>query len=185
MGKRSPSVPVSPAVCGLRSPPPEGPAEPVIILELGQAPAKPLSLNEERRLHWRARCGRTDPWRDLTILMARQARLARAVAASPATVTVVIPVPDNRRRDPANYYPVTKAVIDGLVKAGVWPDDDPRYVSVTEPILTRERSASIRIELRTPAPAGAAGHVRADELLWLAFLVVLVVVGLRLLGMAL
>jgi Holliday junction resolvase RusA-like endonuclease len=153
----------------------------VIILELGQAPAKPLSLNEERRLHWRARCGRTDPWRDLTILMARQARLARAVAASPATVTVVIPVPDNRRRDPANYYPVTKAVIDGLVKAGVWPDDDPRFVSVTEPILTRELSASIRIELRP----GEAARVRADALLWLAFLVVLVVVGLRLLGMAL
>lgn len=154
----------------------------MIILELGPPPARPLSLNEERSLHWRDRHARTQPWCDLTILMARQARLARAVAANPATVTVVIPVPDHRRRDPANYYPVSKAVVDGLVKAGVWPDDDPRYVSVTEPILTRELSASIRIELRPPV---AAGRVRADELVWLAFLAVLVVVGLRILGMAL
>lgn len=121
---------------------------PVIILELGPAPAKPLSLNEERSLHWRDRCNRTDPWRDLTVLMARQARLARTVLAVPATITVVIPVTDNRRRDPANYYPVTKACIDGLVKAGVWPDDDPRYVRVNEPILTRDPIALIRIELR-------------------------------------
>jgi len=120
----------------------------MIVLELGPAPAPPLSLNEERRLHWRARCRRTDPWRDLTILMARQARLARAVLAAPATITVVIPVADNRRRDPANYYPVVKACIDGLIKADVWPDDDPRYVRVNESILTREPTASIRIELR-------------------------------------
>lgn len=124
----------------------------MIILELGPAPAKPLSLNEERSLHWRTRANRTDPWRDLTILMARQARLPRAVLAAPATVTVVIPVTDNRRRDPANYYPVSKACIDGLVKAGVWPDDDPRYVRVNEPILTRDPTALIRIELREVQP---------------------------------
>lgn len=120
----------------------------MIVLELGPAPAKPLSLNEERRLHWRDRTARTDPWRDLTILMARQARLARAVLAAPATVTVVIPVADHRRRDPSNYYPVVKACVDGLVKAGVWPDDDPRYLKVTEPVLTLDPAASIRIELR-------------------------------------
>lgn len=120
----------------------------MIILELGPAPAKPLSLNEERRLHWRARSARTAPWRDLTILMARQARLARAILATPATVTVVIPVADHRRRDPANYYPVVKACIDGLVAADVWPDDDPRYVRVNEPVLTRDPNACIRIELR-------------------------------------
>jgi hypothetical protein len=144
MGKRSPSVPVSP---GSRRAP-EGSAGPVIILELGPAPAKPLSLNEERSLHWSDRRERTDPWRDLTILMARQARLRHAVAGTPATVTVVIPVTDDRRRDPANYYPVTKACIDGLVKAGVWPDDDPRFVRVNEPILTRAPTACIRLELR-------------------------------------
>lgn len=120
----------------------------MIILDLGLPPAKPLSLNEERRLHWRARCARTDPWRDLTIVMARQARLARAILAAPATITVVIPVPDDRRRDPANYYPVTKACIDGLVKADIWPDDTPNYVRVNEPILTRGPTACIRIELR-------------------------------------
>jgi Holliday junction resolvase RusA-like endonuclease len=119
----------------------------MIVVELGPPPAKPLSLNEERRLHWRDRTARTAPWRDLTILMARQSRLARAVLAVPATVTVVIPVSDHRRRDPSNYYPVVKAVIDGLVAAGVWPDDDPRYLRVTEPVLTHDPDASIRIQL--------------------------------------
>lgn len=120
----------------------------MIVLELGPPPARPLSLNEERSLHWAARCARTAPWRDLTLVMARQARLRLAVAGTPATITVVIPVPDNRRRDPANYYPVAKACIDGLVLAGVWPDDNPHYVQVNEPVLTRDPDASIRLELR-------------------------------------
>ena len=148
MGKRSRSVPVSPAVAGPVSSLPGRADGPVIVLELGRPPAKPLSLNEERNLHWADRRARTDPWRDLTLVLARQARLRHTVAATPATVTVVIPVPDDRRRDPANYYPVTKACIDGLVKAGVWPDDDPRYVRVNEPILTRGPTACIRLELR-------------------------------------
>lgn len=31
--------------------------------------------------------------------------------------------PDRRRRDPANWYPTVKACIDGIVDAGVLPDD--------------------------------------------------------------
>lgn len=33
-----------------------------------------------------------------------------------------------RRGDPANALPTTKSLLDGLVKAGVFPDDSPAYV---------------------------------------------------------
>jgi crossover junction endodeoxyribonuclease RusA len=37
--------------------------------------------------------------------------------------------PDQRRRDLDNYFPgVFKPALDGLVAAGVIPDDDTRYV---------------------------------------------------------
>ena len=39
------------------------------------------------------------------------------------------PVRDRRRRsDVGNVYPAAKAAIDGLVDAGVIPDDNDRYV---------------------------------------------------------
>lgn len=31
---------------------------------------------------------------------------------------------DNRRRDPGNWYPTAKAIVDGLVDAGILIDDD-------------------------------------------------------------
>ncbi len=55
---------------------------------------------------------------------------------SPKIVHVKIPVKDSRRRDPHNYCgTVVKAVIDGLVNVGVWPDDTPEYVGHREPEL--------------------------------------------------
>lgn len=110
----------------------------MIVLELGAVPAKPLSMNETN-LHWAVRRARTDPWKHLAWATATNAGLAQALNAMPCVVTVVIPVPDKRRRDPHNYAPVSKAVVDGLVKAGVWPDDNPRYVTVTEPKLVYDR----------------------------------------------
>jgi len=44
-------------------------------------------------------------------------------------------MPDRRRRDPSNYYPPVKAIIDGLVAVMVWPDDTPEWVEVAEPVL--------------------------------------------------
>nr|DAF53066.1 MAG TPA: crossover junction endodeoxyribonuclease [Siphoviridae sp. ctJyX12] len=36
--------------------------------------------------------------------------------------------PDSRRRDPHNYMPTLKAMVDGFVDAGVLPDDDRRHL---------------------------------------------------------
>lgn len=124
----------------------------MIILELGAAPAKPLSLNEERCLFWARRNARLHPWRDLTKAMAGNARLAARVAQAPCTVTVHIPVVGNYRRDPANFYPVVKACVDGLVLAKIWPDDTPDWVTVAEPVLHHGPTASIVLEPRTEQP---------------------------------
>lgn len=53
---------------------------------------------------------------------------------SPGIVQVDIPFAQKRRRDPHNYCgTVLKAVIDGLVKEGLWPDDTPDWVGHREP----------------------------------------------------
>lgn len=123
----------------------------MIILDLGSPPAAPLSINQERNLHWAARNRRLDPWKITTFWLAKEAKLPAAIDSAPATVTVVLPVRGHYRRDPANYYPTVKAVVDGLVLAGVWPDDTPEYVTVNEPVLTHTGNAEVHLELRNAA----------------------------------
>lgn len=121
----------------------------MVTLELGPAPAKPLSLNEMNGMHWADRRRRTDPWKALALYTAMQANLAAVVNGEPCCVTVRIPVQGRYRRDPHNYVPVAKAVVDGLVKAGVWPDDNPTFVTVMEPVLVQcPEPAAVTLEAR-------------------------------------
>jgi hypothetical protein len=65
----------------------------------------------------------------------------------PARVTVAIPFGRHRRRDPHNYVgTVVKAVVDGLVRVRVWPDDTPEWVEVVEPTLA-VRGGTCRVTL--------------------------------------
>lgn len=123
----------------------------MITLDLGAPPTAPLSINQERNLHWAARNRRLDPWKITTFWLAKEARLPAAIDGAPATITVVLPVRGHYRRDPANYYPTVKAIVDGLVLAGVWPDDTPEYVTVNEPVLTHTGNAEVHLELRDAA----------------------------------
>jgi hypothetical protein len=56
------------------------------------------------------------------------ARTGRVPALQRAHILAVYEPPDRRRRDPANLYPSFKACIDGLVDAGVLPDDDAAHL---------------------------------------------------------
>lgn len=71
-------------------------------------------------------------WRDAAFWWARHARLG---PCGPSVVRVVLPVTRGGRRDPSNFLPAAKAVVDGLVLAGLWPDDGPAHVSLAEPVL--------------------------------------------------
>ena len=88
-------------------------------------PAKRLSMND--RLHWRERHKRTAIWRAVTWATACEDGL-RKQQQPPCFVRVTFPVRDNRRRDADNPAPTVKAIVDGLVDAGVWPDDTPEWV---------------------------------------------------------
>lgn len=53
----------------------------------------------------------------------------------PCEVHISIPVATVRARDPHNWVLTSKAVIDGITRAGVWPDDNAAWVSHAEPTL--------------------------------------------------
>jgi Holliday junction resolvase RusA-like endonuclease len=103
-------------------------------------PDKPWSTNEDRNLHPKERAARILLWKNSTIMMVRsQSRTRTYVQDFPleyGLVKITIPFTTNRRRDPHNYCgTVLKAVIDGLVKAGVFKDDAQGQVGHLDPEL--------------------------------------------------
>lgn len=113
------------------------------------APDRLMSMND--REHWRTHAGRVKTWRFWAKIVGRSYSLPRLNRRGPSIVTVELPVMDSRRRDPHNYHPTIKAIIDGLVDAGLWPDDTPQWVSVAEPRLIVRRDRLVRI-LIDPRP---------------------------------
>ena len=92
-------------------------------------------LTANQRLHWSTRMRRT---RMLRALAASEARITGAAGKriGASTVTAVIGYPTATRADPANAAPAVKAIIDGLVDARVWDDDDrhiPRVAFIRDP----------------------------------------------------
>lgn len=88
------------------------------------------------REHWRRKAALTRHWRALAMVLARrELNTGRWQRLDRAHITITLDWPDQRRRDPANWSPLAKAIVDGLVDAGVLPDDDHRHV--TGPDLRR------------------------------------------------
>lgn len=91
---------------------------------------RPVTMNAHRQLtpFARARCDKR--WREAFAWLAKQKRMSQVRAIS----VTAIPLHKDRRspQDVAACAPAVKAAIDGLVDAGVIPDDTPQYVrSVT------------------------------------------------------
>lgn len=97
----------------------------MIRLTLTLHPALWLTANQ--RLHWSTRMRRT---RMLRALAASEARITGLAGhrLGPSVVTAMIGYPTTGRADPTNAEPTVKAVIDGLVDARVWDDDDDRHI---------------------------------------------------------
>jgi crossover junction endodeoxyribonuclease RusA len=79
------------------------------------------------RSHWAVTAGAIDSWRRAGAAYAHRARLPHITV--PVTVTAHVHRIDNRRADAANRYPTVKAVVDGLVDAGVLDDDSDKFVT--------------------------------------------------------
>ncbi|MER0443111.1 hypothetical protein ABR738_00720 [Streptomyces sp. Edi4] len=78
-------------------------------------------MTSNERLHHLQRSDRTRALRQAARIAAQVARIPHLERAY---VTCYLRAKDRRRRDPGNWYPSAKAVLDGIVDAGVLADDD-------------------------------------------------------------
>lgn len=88
--------------------------------------AEVITLNT--RAHWTANHRATAALR-LRGGWALRAARAPALIRADLTVWVVYPVRVTRRRDVSNYLGTVKPLLDGMVEAGVLPDDDDRHLT--------------------------------------------------------
>lgn len=97
-------------------------------------PAPCDTINMNHRGHWSVRAKKARLWREAAYVEAlRQVRPPRT--QPPSLIVVTLPVQGRRRRDPHNLHPTLKPIVDGLVDAGLWPDDTPEYVEIAAPLL--------------------------------------------------
>ena len=95
-------------------------------------PPNHLTLNQ--RLYWAEKGRIVRAWRTVAGWNAVQHR-----GQPPSLVAVSLEVRGAMRRDPHNWFPTVKPIVDGLVDAGVWPDDTPQFVTTLEPRLVPVR----------------------------------------------
>lgn len=82
-------------------------------------------MSSNDRTHWAEKARRTRALRDLGNVTAHRDGIRELGTTH---VAAFIGYPRNGKADPANAAPTVKALIDGMVDAGVWPDDDSTYV---------------------------------------------------------
>ena len=103
----------------------------------------PLSLND--RSHWRKRAADTAVVREESgYHIHRQFNLRERAAYERGTIlchrvkaTLTYYPRDKRRRDATNLVATYKAVIDGMVDAGVILDDTPEYLVEVMPVIAK------------------------------------------------
>ena len=105
-------------------------------------------LTSNQRLHWGERARRTRALRWRATLAYRQAGKPRLEVAH---LTARLTYRDQRRRDDHNIMPTLKACVDGVVAAGLLPDDNHKHlvgpdIRVAEP--DREQAGYLCVELR-------------------------------------
>lgn len=114
----------------------------------------PWSTNDERKMNRYERAARVKAWKEdtagawLTVHPTTKQRLIQSDTGyfPPSVVRLHIGFPQKRRRDPHNYCgTVLKAVVDGLVACGLWPDDTPDWVGHREPLLVTDSLTQVEI----------------------------------------
>jgi crossover junction endodeoxyribonuclease RusA len=97
-----------------------------------------LWMSANVKMHWAPAATRARNLRKLGYVTARNAKVSDL---GPTLVSAFIGYPPTvGRADPANER-VTKHLIDGMVDAGVWPDDSSEWV--LGPIPLRDTSSGI------------------------------------------
>lgn len=85
---------------------------------------KAQHLSANHRPNRYAKAEQTKWWRTLAMLQCRRSGLPKL---EHARIEIWYRFPDNSRREVANLQPTSKAIVDGLVDAGLVPDDRDEY----------------------------------------------------------
>jgi hypothetical protein len=88
-------------------------------------------INANDNLHFRKKADLVKAIRHTAWAIARQAKLPKLQRAY--IVYVIHPDTKTRRRDPGNWSPSAKAAVDGLVDAGLLPDDNHTHLLGPDP----------------------------------------------------
>lgn len=83
-----------------------------------------LSINRLMSEHWRTRQKSSKHWRKA----GREAVNGMRPMKPPVACDVYVYRSRAGRYDPGNYYPTAKAILDGVVDAGILPDDSHEYL---------------------------------------------------------
>lgn len=92
------------------------------------------------RLHYKTHAARVAK----LVAMARVEAEGREVKMQAAHLSVTVNWPDRRDRDTPNIWPTVKALEDGLVKGGLLPDDNDRFILSTLFVPSGERCTERR-----------------------------------------
>ncbi|GCL71776.1 hypothetical protein PN4B1_16810 [Paenibacillus naphthalenovorans] len=87
----------------------------------------PPTLNELNNMHFMKRAKLKEKWENI---VSKACMEYGVMPIQKASITLEFWFPDKRRRDPDNYSFSAKFLLDGLVKAGVLPDDS--FNEITE-----------------------------------------------------
>lgn len=104
---------------------------PVMELVIPVPGARPSSmlLSANDRRHWATRSKLTRHWRGVALVACKSAiNRGDLCRMDSAQIDVWFSFPTNQRRDVGNLYPTVKACVDGLVDAGLLPDDDDEHL---------------------------------------------------------
>lgn len=91
---------------------------------------KALSLND--RMHWAVKAKHTKPWREAALVLARAAQIPPCERIE---VLLEYRPEQDRRRDALNLAAALKPIEDGLVDAGIIPDDSGEFHTSVMPVI--------------------------------------------------
>ena len=105
-------------------------------------------LNSNQRLHRMVSAARVRSWRD-TANYAARVHWGWTPFEVPVRIVVTVHKTRAGRWDAGNLYPTAKAIVDGLVDAGVIPDDSNEWVTGPDMRAGEKRDAAcvvVRVE---------------------------------------
>lgn len=108
--------------------------------------SRPWTLNSERTWHHYKRAKFVKEWREAFCALAR----LEGVPAVNAIEVIATPYLSGRGRtqDVGACFPAVKAAVDGLVDAGVIPEDNPTYVKMLAFRAPEKGENALRLEIR-------------------------------------